>query len=346
MQPINVKHHRMLERHMHGADVVFLHGLLNRHLGPPDDQLPVTGPEAGAFGPRTEAKVKKFQQIKKIDVGTAAFMDGKVGSHTWAALTKLRQVKVTISAVPRFQLTEPFSSFPKSFPSVPWAPPPASPRLKLSPEYSNFPDVLSGPRADPSRVRLVPDLRPPFSGGTITPPSWTCDNVQLQPGQQGTFPFGGGGITSSHSLQILAVCLDTNTTREIHPEIQFGPTILNNRGPGASSRTDVGLVGTLNIANLWGSGEIFNWSVQAQLALIKSLTNRSWSAQGSPLLQANLRLYAQNDKDVVQATVQAGPLFEADPPSASSDHRWHLKAGFVSFFGITVTLRDFNPTPL
>ena len=59
-------------------EVVFLHKLLNYHLGPPDDQLPMVGPNASAFGPRTEAKVKKFQKINKIDFGTKDFMDGRV----------------------------------------------------------------------------------------------------------------------------------------------------------------------------------------------------------------------------------------------------------------------------
>jgi hypothetical protein len=53
-------------------DVVFLHMLLNYHLGPPDDQLPLTGRDATAFGPRTEAKVKKFQEVNKIDTRTAS----------------------------------------------------------------------------------------------------------------------------------------------------------------------------------------------------------------------------------------------------------------------------------
>jgi hypothetical protein len=62
-------------------EIVFLHKLLNSHLGPPGDQLPMVGPEASAFGPRTEAKVKKFQEVNKIDIGTKDFKDGVVGPY-------------------------------------------------------------------------------------------------------------------------------------------------------------------------------------------------------------------------------------------------------------------------
>ena len=43
-------------------EIVFLHTLLNYHLGPPDDQLPVIGSGARNFGPRTKAKVQRFHR--------------------------------------------------------------------------------------------------------------------------------------------------------------------------------------------------------------------------------------------------------------------------------------------
>jgi peptidoglycan hydrolase-like protein with peptidoglycan-binding domain len=71
-------HLRILMRGMRGEDVRLLHAILNFHLPPPYDQLPVGGPEGLEFGPRTEDKVKEFQKINEIDVGTPAFMDGIV----------------------------------------------------------------------------------------------------------------------------------------------------------------------------------------------------------------------------------------------------------------------------
>src|ERR1700731_357085 len=88
-------------------EVVFLHKLLNYHLGPPADQLPMAGADASAFGPRTEAKVKKFQEIKKIDFGTKDYMDGRVGPHTWKALTEMFVMTGIVLAAPQLALNPP-----------------------------------------------------------------------------------------------------------------------------------------------------------------------------------------------------------------------------------------------
>src|SRR5262249_8554682 len=90
---------KTLRMPMRGPEVTFLHALLNYHLPLPDDQLPLTGAGAADFGLRTEAKVKKFQQIKKIDFGTKDYMDGVVGPHTWPELTKTEQITLTIVPV-------------------------------------------------------------------------------------------------------------------------------------------------------------------------------------------------------------------------------------------------------
>jgi peptidoglycan hydrolase-like protein with peptidoglycan-binding domain len=79
-------HLRSLMRGMRGDDVRLLHAILNFHLPPPYDQLPVGGPEGLEYGARTENKVKEFQKINEIDVGTPAYMDGIVGPHTRAVL--------------------------------------------------------------------------------------------------------------------------------------------------------------------------------------------------------------------------------------------------------------------
>jgi peptidoglycan hydrolase-like protein with peptidoglycan-binding domain len=78
---------------MSGKDVNWLHVLLNHRLGPPDEQLPIDGPGANDFGPKTEAKVKRFQEINKIDVDTDSYKDGVVGQHTWIALHEVAEIK-------------------------------------------------------------------------------------------------------------------------------------------------------------------------------------------------------------------------------------------------------------
>src|ERR1700687_4599307 len=89
-------------------EVAFLHSLLNHHLPKPDDQLPIENePGASEFGPRTEAKVKKFQEVNKIDIGTPFFKDGVVGPNTWKVLNSLKQVIVPIVVAPELHLTPP-----------------------------------------------------------------------------------------------------------------------------------------------------------------------------------------------------------------------------------------------
>jgi len=114
-------------------EVVFLHKLLNYHLGPPDDQFPMVGPDAFAFGPRTEAKVKKFQEVNKIDFGTKDFKDGVVGRHTWKVLTETFRVTGIILAAPQLRLNPP--TFPPNL-QIPKPPQPILipvPKLTLPP---------------------------------------------------------------------------------------------------------------------------------------------------------------------------------------------------------------------
>jgi len=299
LRPIDIATARTLRRSMKGADVLLLHALLNHHLGPPDDQLPVDGAGAEDFGPRTEEKVKRFQEINRIDINTRYFKDGVVGQHTWKVLNETQQVTVRVIATPNLNLTPP-----------------------------KFPDI-------PGNV-------PPQSPGTLPAPSLTLDNIQIQAGEQGTFPLTGGGVTVSHALQVVAVVLKKKDKDNFHPEIQVGPTILLNRGPGSDgpggSKVDFGLLGILNLANMPGSAGRFNWSVQSQLALIKSLSNRGGSGQVSIFGVANLNL---DKAGTIQATTQLGPVFEADPPSSDNGNKWGLKAGVGAFFGLTGTINLF-----
>ncbi len=121
---------RTLRRPTRGPDVLLLHMLLNSHLGPPDDQLPITGPDADGFGPRTEAKVKRFQQANHIDAGTKYYMDGVVGPHTWEKLNERQKATVKIITIPMPEFKPPP---PPTF--TPSSPPPSvaipAPKLHL-----------------------------------------------------------------------------------------------------------------------------------------------------------------------------------------------------------------------
>ena len=99
--PFVVGQLRKLEYGDTGEDVRWLHALLNARLGPRDDQLPIAGPGATDFGPRTQAKVKRFQELEKIDVGTKYYKDGVVGPHTWQALHEVSEVNTNTLFVPQ-----------------------------------------------------------------------------------------------------------------------------------------------------------------------------------------------------------------------------------------------------
>jgi hypothetical protein len=200
--------------------------------------------------------------------------------------------------------------------------------------------VLAAPtlKLNPPTFPSLPGKFPPPSANALPAPKLTLDNIQIQAGEQGTFPTNGG-VTVSHALQVVAVMLKKQDSAKFHPEFQFGPTILSNRGPGADSKTDLGLLAILNLANMPGSVGRFNWSIQSQLALIKSLSNRGGNAQLSLLGVANVNLTKSGS---IQATTQLGGVVEADPPSSDNDHKWVLKPGLGAFFGLTGTIKLFE----
>jgi hypothetical protein len=278
-------------------EIAFLHTLLNYHLGPPDDQLPVIGSGARDFGPRTKAKVQRFQQANKIDIGTRSFKDGIVGPHTWEVLLEKQQITVTIIATPQLKLK------PPPFPPVPPGP---------------FP-------------------RPPV----IPVPKLTL-NLQLQAGEQATLPTQGAA-TASHTIQLVAVLLNKNDKDVTHLEGQIGPQVAFNRGGGSdNSKTDVGFGAALVANNLAGSGGRFTWSIGAQAALVKSVTNRSASGQAAVIGQANLSLIQNSNKDdVLQVTTQVGGFLTAEAPNQNNGDKWKVTGGAVLFFGLTGTFNDF-----
>jgi hypothetical protein len=88
-------------------EIAFLHALLNHHMGPDDvDQLPMdSSPGARNFGPRTKAKVQRFQDANNIDKDNKrSFKDGIVGPHTWDVLLEKHQVIVKVITAPKLKL--------------------------------------------------------------------------------------------------------------------------------------------------------------------------------------------------------------------------------------------------
>lgn len=305
---------KTLRTHMHGPDVSLLHALLNYQLPPPDDQLPLAGPGAIDFGPRTEAKVKKFQQVNKIDFGSKDYMDGVVGPNTWAELTKTQQVTITVTPAPPNGLER---AIARHFQPGPY----------LTPPNLTRPSLIS-PRNNP----------PPPSNALV------LDSIQLQAGGQGTLPLSSrpnyvrwGERTGSFSLQIVAILLNRRKKNVFHNEIQFGASYLENRGPGANSKRDLNFLAVVNQANIPGLGGRWNWGVQEQIALTKSLSNGSGSIQGSIMPSVNFSLIKRGNNDVLQLTGQGGLILELDPPDMTNGNCWRLKAGLGAFLGLTGT---------
>jgi hypothetical protein len=288
----------------------FLHVVLNYHLGPPDDQLPVEDSGANDFGPRTLAKVKKFQEANKIDIGTKDFKDGIVGPHTWKKLLQKQQVIVSVVATP----------------------PPVRP----------LPPILPALLVPPL---TLPVLRPlPLPSSPLIPvPKLKLElGFQLQAGEQGTFPTNDKA-TAAHTIQIVGILLNKNDKERFHPEGQIGPSISFNRGGGPdSSKTDLAIAAILNLANMPGSGGRFTWSLQAQAALVKSLNNRTPPAgQLAIIAAANLTLIKVGNNDVLQVTTQVGGYLQAEAPTPDNNDRWKFTGGGLAFFGVAGSLALF-----
>ena len=127
---------RRLDKHSPpGDDIRLLHIRLNQMLPKTTDQLPESGDGANNFGPRTEAKVKAFQQKFKIDYGKKDYMDGVVGPHTYDYLDRCVDLNVRIFRLP--ELVLPIWPPPPKRPSWPMPIPGGMypPALPLAPEF-------------------------------------------------------------------------------------------------------------------------------------------------------------------------------------------------------------------
>lgn len=122
-QPFQVPELRVLRFGMNGPDVRWLHVLLNYHLPPPYNLLPITGNGAEDFGPLTLKSVKRFQEVNRIDAGTPNYMDGRVGPHTWEVLHMVAEVTSSITITPSATPSATAQAgTPKTTPSVPTPP--------------------------------------------------------------------------------------------------------------------------------------------------------------------------------------------------------------------------------
>jgi len=283
-------------------EITFLHALLNYHLGPPDDQLPVAGAGARNFGPRTKAKVQRFQQVNKIDFGTRSFKDGIVGPHTWEVLLEKQEINVSIAATPQLKLT------PPTFPSSPGYIPTLSP--------------IPTPVIPVPKLQLNLQLQAGEQGTLPTQGAATASHtIQLT-----------AVLLNKNDKDV------THIEGQLGPQIAFnrgGGTDPDN------SKADVGFLAALVANNLAGSGRRFTWSIGGQAALVKSITNASVSGQAAVVGQANLSVIKNRDNDdVLQVTTQLGGFLTAEAPNRNNDDKWKVTGGGLLFFGLTATYNE------
>ena len=279
-------------------EIVFIHSLLNYHLGPPEDQLPMEGPGARNFGPRTKAKVQRFQEVNNIDIGTPSFRDGIVGPHTWDKLLEKQQLTTTIIVTPAPVL--PPLKVPGVLPGLPLPPAPIIPVPRLT--------------LDSVQVQYGGQVTVPFNSGDKSILSYVLQvvfvvlnkNNKQKPHLEGQF---GAQVAANQFL-----------------DSPFDPF------PKDNSRFDAAVTATLFGNNLPGSGTRFVWGVGAQGALIKSVSGPQFSGQGTLLIQPSVNL----DKDGTwQVTGQAGLLGTVEVPNRFHNGVWKLSGGAAFSLSIT-----------
>jgi len=297
---------RTLRRHMHGEDVGLLHGFLNYHLEKPDDQLPtLRQPGALDFGPRTEAKVKRFQKVNKIDFGTKDYMDGVVGDHTWKILTQRNRVVFKAESRP------------------PSAQSPPRPTIQLPPR--------------PATQEKDTDENPPFPRFPVEGPSkFQLRRIDLQLG-------GTWSSTSTKNLSWGLQIFTTFLKKADGFHLEHGTGLLASgnydprRGKGwDDSKADVGVGWSVKWANIPPSTETVNWSINTMTWLMKSVTDRNAATIGLPLpgVEVDYSLYKNKSVELI-LMASGGPLLNVELPSQFNNHECRLKAGGNAFFGLT-----------
>jgi peptidoglycan hydrolase-like protein with peptidoglycan-binding domain len=243
---------RSLKVGMTGPDVKAVQGALNvwgANLGNPD----------GVFGPHTDTAVRNFQTTKGLDV------DGVVGKDTRRELFPIGVATVTLYGM-RLKLPEfqPFRKPKHQFHLVP--------RLTLGPPppqviVGSFTRPLYEPTYFPGLFTQVPAPRipdwnfmvppAPDDDSSFQPLGFVYDHVELQPGGQTTFPFGGArqDVFVLTMQNVYRRGPDDGAHLEADLGVQIGAPVSNPNGPWTVNPfvqlTDVDRFGTLGAFHYW-----------------------------------------------------------------------------------------------
>lgn len=213
----------------------------------------------GDFGNHTDSAVRQFQDKHGLDV------DGVVGKDTRTALFPIGVATVVLYGM-RLQMPE--------FPTIRQANPPSFqlPRLTLGPppppvivgafsrplyDVTRFPGLftsLPAPRIPDWNSLVIPD---PSNHTSFQPLGFVYDHVELQPGGQSTFLFGGAR-QDAFVLTMQNVYLrgpDDGAHMEADLGVQIGTPVSNPNGPWTVNPfvqlTDVDRFGTLGAFHYW-----------------------------------------------------------------------------------------------
>jgi len=303
-----------LRRHMRGAEVCLLHILLNAHLPTPDDQLPIFWEPGGYdFGPRTEAKVKRFQKINKIDFGTDKYMDGVVGKHTWKFLAEnLCKIDATLSGHPKAKKKP--ETRPESAPT------------QVS-DKEPIPEIPRSSYEGPYKFSRI-DFQ--FGPNWVSPAVGNYQSWQFL--LSGTFLRKADGFHVEHGVGVLS---------QINKQIGKG---------WDDSKVDLGLAWSVKWANMptpawpWFK-KWFNrvsWSIGTQTTVMKTLDNTPATTIGLPLpgLEVDVRLLKHRiGKTEIEWDLMAsgGPFLNVEIPRnlRSNNYEVRLSLGATGFLGLT-----------
>jgi hypothetical protein len=297
-QPFQVPELRILRFGMKGPDVRWLHVLLNYHLPPPYNLLPITGSGAEDFGPLTLKSVRRFQEVNRIDAGTPDYMDGRVGPHTWEALHAVAEVTSNITIVP-----------------------------------SKTPTAAT-PSGAPNKAPTA--VTPPAAASRVpTPPAVQADGmVQGQAGETVFIPFKGKA-SQSQGLQVGILVLGKADGSTSQTQVGYVGSV-NLFEKDLNRTTTSGVFASWQTKNLPSPWQRLTWTMQMQEAITNSVAGgAAFTTTG--LVSANLSLKKnKHGDDVVQLTGQAGLYLEVDSPS-QADNRWSASGGGTGFLGLTLT---------